>query len=107
MWGIPAGFKGDKVQAAMWWLRYYLDDAHYTDRASAITPQCVEVLDGMYDQRIQSFNSAGPICYGNVYSLADVESSIIVDAKTKAMVLNQLRSWETLLDSSIFDVENF
>lgn len=107
VWGIPAGFKGDKVQAAMWWLRYYLDDAHYTDRASAITPQCVEVLDGMYDQRIQSFNSAGPICYGNVYSLADVESSIIVDAKTKAMVLTQLRSWETLLDSSIFDVENF
>lgn len=107
VWGIPTGVKGDKVQAAMWWMRYYLDDAHFTDRAATITPACVEVLDWMYDQRIQSFNSAGPICYGNVYSLADVENSIIVEATNKAMVLTKLRSWETYLDTSISDVENF
>ena len=95
------------MQAAMWWLRYYLDDAHFTDRAATITADCVEVLDGMYEQRMQSFNSAGPISYGNVYSLADVESSIIVDAKTKAMILTQLRSWENLINSSISDVQNF
>ena len=106
VWGFPVKNTGNKLQATMWWLRYYLDDVAFTDREAQIGAACVEVLDGMWEQQIKPFTSVGVISYGNVWSLADIEYSIIQEATNKAMVLTQLKSWEQTLDIHIKDVEN-
>ena len=106
VWGFPVKNTGNKLQAAMWWLRYYLDDAAFTDREAQIGAACVEVLDGMWQERIKPFTSVGVISYGNVCSMADIEYSIIQEATNKAMVLTKLQSWKQTLDTHIHDVEN-
>ena len=106
VWGFPVKVTGDKLQAAMWWLRYYLDDAHYTSRDFYPNEQCWEVMDWMYEQSIQSYNSVGVVCYGGMYTAWSIQYDIIDCSPTKAAVKTNLDSWYAAIDANIHNIMN-
>ena len=106
VWGFPTGVKGKQLQAAMWYLRYYLDDYNYGDRAVLANDNCWEVMNWMWNQKIQSYNSAGVLGYGGKYSPTAIQYNVIDEAPTKAQVKTILVEWESELDEQISKIMN-
>ena len=106
VWGFPVKVSGDKLQAAAWWLRYYLDDAHYTDRDFYPNEQCWEVLNWMYNQPIQSYNSVGVVTYGGKYTPWSIQYTLIDEAATRAQVKANLDAWYAEIENNITTIEN-
>ena len=105
VWGFPTKVKGNQLQAAMWFLRYYLDDATYSARDfypdDELGTHCWEVMGWMWNQKIQSFNSVGVITYGGKHSAASVQYSLIDEATTKGQLKSNLESWYAEVQSNI------
>lgn len=107
VWGFPTRTKGNGLQAAMWWLRYYLDDNTYASRDQYPTEDCWAVLNWMsMQQKVQSYNSVGVLCYGGQYSAWSIPCSVIDEATNRAMILTELSKWSTELDMHIAAMEN-
>jgi len=106
VWGFPTSVTGDKLQAAAWYLRYFLDDYNYSARDFYPKDECWEVMKWMWDQTIQSFNSVGVLTYGGEYSAASIQYSLLDKADTKAKLKANLESWYGVLDANIKKIEN-
>ena len=110
VWGFPKGVSGDKLQAAAWYLLYYLNDYTNPDMRASFyptdKPECWEVMKWMWDQTIQSFNSVGVLTYGGEYSAASIQYSLLDEADTKAKLKSNLESWYGVLDANINKIEN-
>ena len=106
VWGFPVKVTGDKLQAAMWYLRYYLDDSNYGERDFYPTEECWEVMGWMSNQKVQSYNSVGVVCYGGKYTAWSIQYSVIDEATTKAAVKTNLDKWYAELDANIETIEN-
>ena len=106
VWGFPVKVKGDKLQAAMWWLRYYLDDAHYADRDFLANEQCWEVLQWMSQQKVQSYNSVGVLTYGGNYNPWSIQYSVIDEAATKTAIQTNLHDWYDTFEYNISAIES-
>ena len=106
VWGFPVKVSGDKLQAAMWYLRYYLDDTNYGERDFYPKEECWEVMGWMSGQKVQSYNSVGVVCYGGKYTAWSIQYSVIDQATTKAAVKTNLDKWYAELDANIETIEN-
>ena len=110
VWGFPSKVTGNKLQAAMWFLRYFLDDATYSARDfypdDTLGTHCWEVMGWMWNQKIQSFNSVGVLTYGGKHSAATVQYSLIDEATTKAQVASNLESWYSEIQANIDAINN-
>ena len=106
VWGFPAKVEGNKLQAAMWWLRYHLDDYKYSSRDFFGSSECWEVIEWVYNQKIQSFNSVGILTYGGKYTAATIQYDLIDMATTKAAVKTNLDRWYAELDTNIQSIES-
>ena len=106
VWGFPTKVTGDKLQAAMWWLRYHLDDSKYSARDFYPSEECWEVMGWMWNQKVQSYNSVGVVCYGGKYTAWSIQYSVIDEATTKAAVKTNLDKWYAELDANITTIEN-
>ena len=106
VWGFPTKVTGDKLQAAMWWLRYHLDDSKYSARDFYPKEECWEVMGWMWNQKVQSYNSVGVVCYGGKYTAWSIQYSVIDEATTKAAVKTNLDKWYAELDANITTIEN-
>ena len=108
VWGFPTGKKnsGDQLQAAAWYLRYYLDDINYRDTTIYNKNECWEVMDWMWEQDIQSFNSIGVLTYGGEYTAASIQYNLIDEADSKSKLKSNLDSWYSVLDANISKIEN-
>ena len=108
VWGFPTGKKnsGNVLQAAMWYLRYYLDDAAYASPDYYPTDECWDVMDWMWNQKIQSFNSVGVLTYGGEYSAASIQYNLIDEADSKAKLKSNLDSWYSVLNANIDKIIN-
>ena len=110
VWGFPTKVKGNQLQAAMWFLRYYLDDSTYSARDfypdDQLGTHCWEVMGWMWNQKIQSFNSVGVVTYGGKHSAATIQYSLIDEAATKAAVKTNLDKWYAEIDANITAIVN-
>ena len=106
VWGFPTSVSGDKLQAAAWYLRYFLDDYHYSSRDFYPTDECWEVMKWMWDQEIQSYNSVGVLTYGGEYDAYSIQYSVVDEADTKAKLKSNLEQWKGVLDTNINKIEN-
>ena len=106
VWGFPVKVTGDKLQAAMWWLRYHLDDSTYSARDFYANEESWEVMGWMWNQKVQSFNSVGVLTYGGKYSAATIQYDLIDMAATKAAVKTNLDKWYAELDANINAILN-
>ena len=106
VWGFPAKVTGDKLQAAMWWLRYHMDDSRYGDRSFYPKAECWEVMSWMSAQKIQSYNSVGVISYGGKYNAYTIQYDVIDLATTHAAIKTNLDKWYAELDTNITTIEN-
>jgi len=111
VWGFPTGVTGDKLQAAAWYLRYYLDDYHYSDRDFYPSDECWEVMKWMWDQPIQSYNSVGVLTYGGEYADTGAAAyaipySLIDNADTPTELEANLQSWEGTLSKNIEEINS-
>ena len=106
VWGFPTKVTGDKLQAAMWYLRYNLDDTQYSERDFYSKEECWEVMGWMSNQKVQSYNSVGVVCYGGKYNAWSIQYSVIDEATTKAAVKTNLDKWYAELDANIETIEN-
>ena len=106
VWGFPTKVSGDKLQAAMWYLRYNLDDTNYGERDMYSKEECWEVMGWMSTQKVQSYNSVGVVCYGGKYTAWSIQYSVIDQATTKAAVKTNLDKWYAELDANIQTIEN-
>ena len=105
VWGFPVQVSGDKLQAAMWWLRYYLDDAGYDERDIYANEESWEVLNWMSSQKVQSYNSVAVFCYSGKYTPWSIWYSV-VDESTKASLKTQLEKWYTEIEKNIAAIES-
>ena len=105
VWGFPTKVKGNQLQAAMWFLRYYLDDATYSARDFYPTEECWEVMGWMWNQKIQSFNSVGVVTYGGKHSAAAIQYTLIDGAATKSAVAANLEEWYAELQANIDQIK--
>ena len=106
VWGFPTKVTGDKLQAAMWWLRYHLDDATYSSRDFYANEESWEVMGWMWNQKVQSYNSVGVISYGGKYDAWSIQYSVIDMSTTKAAIKTNLDSWYAEIDANIHTIEN-
>ena len=110
VWGFPAKVTGDKLQAATWYLRYYLDDYNHPNMRDDFYPtdhpECWEVMNWLWDQPIQSYNSVGVLTYGGEYTAYSIQYSLIDEADTKARLKSNLDSWYSVLDANIAKIES-
>ena len=109
VWGFAAGKKnsGDALQAAMWYLRYFLDDKQYASADYYPTNECWDVMDWMWKQNIQSFNSVGVLTYGGEHSAASIQYNLIDEASSgKDTLKSNLDSWYSVLETNISKIEN-
>lgn len=106
VWGFPTGVTGNKLQAAAWYLRYFLDDYNYSSRDFYPKDECWEVMKWMWDQKIQSFNSVGVLTYGGEYDAASIQYSLLDEADTKAKLASNLQSWDAVLQTNIDKIES-
>lgn len=105
VWGFPTKVKGNQLQAAMWFLRYFLDDSTYSARDFYPQEECWEVMGWMWNQKIQSFNSVGVLTYGGKHSAATIQYSLIDEATTTAQVASNLDSWYAELEANINQIK--
>lgn len=101
VWGFPARVSGDKLQAAAWYLRYYLDDAANASPNYYPKDECWQVMEWMWNQKIQSYNSVGVLTYGGEYSAASVQYQLIDEADSKAKLKSNLDSWYSVFEANI------
>ena len=106
VWGFPTGVSGKKLQAAAWYLRYYLDDYHYSARDFYPKDECWEVMKWMWDQQIQSYNSVGVLTYKGEHTAYTIQFDLVDNADTKAKLNAGLEKWEGILENNINDIEN-
>ena len=106
VWGFPTKVTGDKLQAAMWYLRYNLDDTHYGERDIYSKEECWEVMGWMSNQKVQSYNSVGVVCYGGKYNAWSIQYDVIDGATTKAQVKTNLDKWYAEIDANIETIVN-
>ena len=110
VWGFPTKVSGDKLQAAAWYLRYYLDDYNNPIIRDSLYPtdhpECWEIMNWMWDQPIQSYNSVGVLTYGGEYGAYSIQYSLVDEADTKAKVKSNLDQWYGVLDANIAKIEN-
>ena len=106
VWGFPTKVTGDKLQAAMWWLRYHLDDTTYSSRDFYANEESWEVMGWMWNQKVQSYNSVGVISYGGKYNAWTIQYSVIDEATTKAAVKTNLEQWYAEIDANIETIIN-
>lgn len=110
VWGFGTGVRGSALQAAAWYLRYYLDDAHnplMADFYPADHPECREVIDAMWEQPMQSYNSVGVLtCGDDEYTAWTIQYSLVDEADTKAYMKANLDQWYGVFDWRIDDLEN-
>ena len=110
VWGFPKGVTGNKLQAAAWYLRYYLDDSNNANmRATfypADKPECWEVMNWMWNQTIQSYNSVGVLTYGGEYTAYSIQYSLVDEADTKAKMKTNLDQWDAVLTANIKKIES-
>lgn len=93
VWGFPTGVTGEKLEAAIWYLHYYLGDAYFAETDIFPVDEGKEVVEWMWTQRMQSFNSVGILTYGGAYSADAIQKHIIDESFTKSMVNVNLDSW--------------
>ena len=105
-WGFPVKVTGDKLQAAMWWLRYHLDDSKYSERDFYPKEECWELMSWVWTQKVQSYNSVGVVTYGGKYTAWSIQYSVIDEATTKAAVKTNLDSWYAEIDANIDTILN-
>lgn len=105
VWGFPTKVKGNQLQAAMWFLRYYLDDSAYGARDFYPTEQCWDVMGWMWNQKIQSYNSVGVITYGGKHSSTAIQYKLIDDAETKSQISSNLEEWSAEIDANIKQIK--
>ena len=101
VWGFPVKTSGDKLQAAMWWLRYHMDDSKYGERYFYPKEECWEIMSWMSAQKVQSYNSVGVIGYGGKHNAYSIQYSVIDMATTRAAIKTNLDSWYTEIDTNI------
>ena len=110
VWGFPKGVSGNKLQSAAWYLRYYLDDSNNANmRATfypADKPECWEVMNWMWNQTIQSYNSVGVLTYGGEHTAYTIQYSLVDEADTKAKMKSNLDQWDAVLEANIKKIEN-
>ena len=106
VWGFPTKVTGDKLQAAMWWLRYHLDDSKYSARDFYANEESWEVMGWMWNQKVQSYNSVGVVCYGGKYTAWSIQYDVIDGATTKAAVKTNLDKWYAEIDANIETILN-
>ena len=110
VWGFPKGVSGDKLQAAAWYLLYYLNDYSNPDMRDDFypsdKPECWEVMKWMWDQTIQSYNSVGILTYGGEHTAYTIQYSLVDEADTKAKMKSNLDTWYSVLDANIAKIEN-
>jgi len=110
VWGFPSKVTGNKLQAAAYYLCYYLDDSHNADMLAKFyptnKPECWEVMNWMWDQTIQSYNSVGVLTYGGEHTAYTIQYSLVDEADTKAKMKSNLDTWYSVLDANIKKIEN-
>ena len=108
VWGFPTKVKGDQLQAAAWYLCYYLDDMYNTNMKKSFysNNQSWEVMKWMWNQKIQSYNSVGILTYGGEHTAYTIQYSLIDETKTdKSKMTAQLDSWYATLGANIKKIE--
>lgn len=101
VWGFPTGVTGKKLEAAIWYLHYYLGDAYFVETDVFPTNEAKEVVDWMWTQKMQSFNSVGILTYGGAYTADAIQEQLINESLNKAMVYVNLDSWYKPLNAQI------
>ena len=104
--GLPTGVSGKKLQAAAWYLRYFLDDYHYSARDFYPKDECWEVMKWMWDQPIQSYNSVGVLTYNGEYDAYTIQFDLVDNADTKAKLNAGIEKWDGILSANIKKIEN-
>jgi hypothetical protein len=109
VWGFPTKVSGDQLQAAMWWLRYYLDDATYGKRNAVADEQCWEVLQWMSEQKAKSYNSVATVCYsGRIMpqTMQQIGFGNIIDEYGHAAIKVNLQKWYEEVEQNIIAIES-
>lgn len=101
VWGFPTGVTGKKLEATIWYLHYYLGDAYFAETDVFPTNEAKEVVDWMWTQKMQSFNSVGILTYGGAYTADAIQEQLINESLNKAMVYVNLDSWYKPLNAQI------
>ena len=101
VWGFPTGVTGKKLEAAVWYLHYYLGDAYFSDTNVFPVDEGAEVMAWMWEQRMQSFNAAGVLTHGGAYTADAIAHKIINESASKAMVYVNLDAWYKPLNTQI------
>ena len=101
VWGFPTGVTGKKLEAAIWYLHYYLGDAYFSDTNVFPVDEGAEVMAWMWEQRMQSFNAAGVLTHGGAYTADAIAHKIINESASKAMVYVNLDAWYKPLNTQI------
>ena len=104
VWGFPSRVSGDKLQAAAWYLRYWLDDAANTDANFYPKDECWEIMNWMWNQKIQSFNSMGVIGYGGEYTSASFQAELL-SGESSSTIKSNLDSWYGVAQTNIEKIE--
>ena len=108
VWGFPTGVRGNTLQAAAWYLRYYLDDANnplMEDVYPTDHPECWEIMNWMWEQPIQSYNSVGTITFGGDHTAYTIQYTLLDEADTKAHVKTNLDMWDGIFNAKISQIE--
>lgn len=113
VWGFPAKISGNELQAAMWWLRYYLDDSAYGNADVYTKNECWEVMRWMSSGQVRSFNSVSAVCYGGECDPKKVDHRILLNVLTdegtnryRMILQNKLGSLHYTLEQNIPKIEN-
>ncbi|MBQ4333072.1 MAG: hypothetical protein IJC33_04790 [Clostridia bacterium] len=108
VFGFPAGrdIKDDKLQAAAWFLRFYLDDKAYTSNDFYPSKECWDLIDALWEQDIQSFNSIGVLTYGGEYGMASVQYNLLEEAPTRSQVKSNIDAWYSVFNANINKILN-
>ena len=105
VWGFPDRVTGNKLEAAAWYLRYYLDEFNIPEVREKFFdpkhPESWEVMNWMWNQKIQSYNSVGVLTYGGEYDAYSIQYSLLDEADTKAKIKSNLESWVSVIESNI------
>jgi len=109
VWGFPSTVTGNKLQAAAYYILYYLDDSNNPDMLKDFYPtdhpECWEVMNWMWDQTIQSYNSVGVLTYGGEYTAYSIQYSLVDEATDKSKMKSNLDTWISVLDANIKKIE--
>ena len=106
VWGFPSRIKDDKLQAAAWYIRYWLDDTQYGDPEFYSKDECWEVMNWMWNQKVQSFNSMGVFGYGGEYTAAGLQYEILGDGASISSLKSNLDSWYSVAEANIDKIES-